>query len=507
MFKPFLLPLVLVISFQLSATDTPPSITTDLTDNPWAELATKDLQQIYQTTKANHPGAVDDENPYFQKWLEEGYLEGLERATQASSLQDAMNSLIYYVAGFADGHFGIRFNYQARYQSWAGLGIKKQGNDYNVTYRELNWPTPLPPIGATLTSCDKRSTPNIMQEDLLRYRFNNNKLNARKVRYAPKLLIHDGIGERSQANHCDFTFNGNTHSFELTWNSIDSTKLTDKLNTGVLPSQFTLLEFLPHHYWLTLPTFNTNAVESTALKDIIEQIKQLRNSEMIVLDVRGNGGGNSQWGVDIAQAIYGKQYIEELSTLTPDNSYALWRVSPDNLANLSSIQDSLIQQFGGESDITQSFIQTQVNMKEALENNQKYVKQAQSESEITHEKTKPVPSRDLQQLTTKPSYQGKTILLTDSYCGSACLDFADLSLSIPGLIHVGEETSADTVYMDIRIINLNSGLGRFSLAQKVYRKRLRGNNESYLPQYIFKGDMTNTKGLQKWIIDTVNLSK
>ena len=38
--------------------------------------------------------------------------------------------------------------------------------------------------------------------------------------------------------------------------------------------------------------------------------------------------------------------------------------------------------------------------------------------------------------------------LTDYVCVSACLDFADLILSLPNVTHIGQETSADTKYLE-----------------------------------------------------------
>lgn len=470
----------------------------DSSNNPWAQLAVTDLKQIYQTVKADHPGAVDDDNPYFSDWLEQGYREGITRAKQAESLQDTLNTLRYYVAGFADGHFGLSLNYQARTQTWVGIGLAKRGRHYQVSYQEKNWPSELPPLGASLISCNGRNPSKIMHDEILKYRFNNLEVNSKKVRYAKKILIDDGIGERTHPETCLFETSGKQHSYKLSWKKTSTTKLINKLKLGKLPSQFELIEFKPNHYWVTLPNFYPNADEEVQLKAIIKQMKALRNAELVVFDVRGNGGGSSQWGVNLASELYGKEYIDNVIEHAPDNSYALWRVSSENIAYLESINGSILTQFGADSEIFKDFYQTGQDMKASLLRGDTFVKQASS-SEESETSIKLTPK-----LITEPSlYKGKTALLTDSYCGSACLDFADLSLSIPGLVHMGEETSADTVYMDIRMVTLKSGLGQFSLAQKVYRDRPRANNQSYIPQYLYQGKMTDTDGLQKWVIESL----
>src|SRR5690606_19351104 len=52
--------------------------------------------------------------------------------------------------------------------------------------------------------------------------------------------------------------------------------------------------------------------------------------------------------------------------------------------------------------------------------------------------------------------QGRVYVLTDYGCASACLDAVDLFTAL-GAVHVGQETSADTVYMDTRDETLPSG--------------------------------------------------
>lgn len=337
-----------------------------------------------------------------------------------------------------------------------------------------------------------------MHDEILKYRFNNLEVNSKKVRYAKKILIDDGIGERTHPETCLFETSGKQQTYEIVWKQVSTSQLVNKLKQGKLPTQFELMEFKPNHYWATLPNFHPNADEEVQLKGVIKQMKALRNAELVVFDVRGNGGGSSQWGIDLASELYGKKYIDNVIEHAPDNSYALWRVSSENIAHLDSINGSILTQFGADSEIFKEFSQTEQDMKASLLRGDTFVKQASSSEESdTSIKVTPTPM-------TEPSlYKGKTALLTDSYCGSACLDFADLSLSIPGLVHMGEETSADTVYMDIRMVTLKSGLGQFSLAQKVYRDRPRANNQSYIPQYLYQGKMTGTDGLQKWVIESL----
>src|SRR3546814_12288574 len=76
--------------------------------------------------------------------------------------------------------------------------------------------------------------------------------------------------------------------------------------------------------------------------------------------------------------------------------------------------------------------------------------------------------------------KGPVYFVTNGSCASACLDAADLWKEL-GAIQIGQETSADTLYMDVRQDVLTSGLAGVSIPMKVYRGRARGSNEPLRP--------------------------
>ena len=458
----------------------------------WSTVAQQDLAHIYQTVKQNHPGYLDKENPYFKDWLEQGYVKGQQAATTADSLEDVMSILKTYVAGFADGHFSIWFDYQPVYKKWAGLIIAKQGGDYRVIFSDENWSQPLPPKLSTLVSCDGRVVEKIMAEDILKSRFSNLTLNYPKVRYASRLLVDDGIGERQHFKSCQFKVNNIKQSVVMKWQNISATALALKTQKQFASSrQYSIEEFSNDKYWVSLPKFYPNEQEQKKLEKVINSIKKVNDTaSLVVLDVRGNGGGNSQWGVEVAKALYGEHFIESFQKAFPDTSYALWRASQGNHHYMETQILPLVEkQFGKESDTFELFSGVANHMKQAISNKIDFVRQNE---EIVTKKTKIL-------FNMKNPIAANVVLLTDSSCGSACLDFADLMLKLPNVVHMGQETGADTVYMDIRTLDLPSGLGQYSLAQKVYRDRLRKHNESYVPEYQYKGDISNTPPVNSWL--------
>ena len=94
--------------------------------------------------------------------------------------------------------------------------------------------------------------------------------------------------------------------------------------------------------------------------------------------------------------------------------------------------------------------------------------------------------------------RGRVYVFTDYGCASACLDAVDV-LKAVGAVQIGQETSADTVYMEVREAVLPSGRADVRVPVKVYRGRARGNNETAVPVHHWTGALSDTAGIEAWI--------
>lgn len=89
-------------------------------------------------------------------------------------------------------------------------------------------------------------------------------------------------------------------------------------------------------------------------------------------------------------------------------------------------------------------------------------------------------------------------MLTDPDCASACLDTVDLWKAL-GAVQIGQETSADTVYMEVRGAELPSGRADMGVPMKVYRGRARGHNEPQRPAQSYPGDLGDAAAVRAWV--------
>lgn len=250
-------------------------------------------------------------------------------------------------------------------------------------------------------------------------------------------------------------------------------------------------EFGPGAHWVRVPTFSPGRANVDRMRELIATVPALRDERVVVFDVRGNTGGASAWGTQIVSAFFGPAAVRRVQCDGPPaQRYSEWRVSPGNLAYIEQLVPGIRQRFGEDSPSYHTFSRLRDEMRAALDRGDELVREPRDPEATTecHDQAPRLP-------------EARVILLTDEQCASACLDFADALLPMPGVVHAGRQTSADAVYMDIRAVAIPSGLGHFVFGQKVDRNRTRGHNEPYDPQHRYADDISDTAAVAAWLLE------
>ncbi|HSR51689.1 MAG TPA: S41 family peptidase [Acidobacteriota bacterium] len=470
----------------------------------WEQAALRDLQAVRQTVQRHHPGPVDERNPHFEGWLAQGYDKAVEMASQVNSEAGYRFLLQYYASGFNDGHLKVRFDAQSEDWQWPGFSVSFNGGRFlvNDIIQDESQET-LPGTGAVLLSCDGRPIREIMLEEIIPFYFGVQDLESSWARLAPRLLIWDGNPWRTRFMSCRFRFPGleSETQVPLEWRDpppeLSLEQLLSRATFGARTA-YGIQALSSDMTWVSLPSFGPRTPEEfDALNEIIERLPEYRDSKLLVFDVRGNGGGNSQWGSNLVRQFWGRDFASHVQSQSAGNPvYAEWRVSRENIDYLKGLLPALEKRFGSEAEVTEMVRQTSQGMDQALEQGRDLFHlgpDASSPSPAAPEPANPV--------------KAQVVLLTDGRCASACLDFADEVLLMPGVMHAGFPTSADTLYMDVRSVRLPSDNGRLVIPLKVYRNRRRGNNQPYVPQLRFEGDLSDTQALQEWLRDKLEISR
>lgn len=475
----------------MAQTETPPVREWMSTPRDWSATLRQDAQALHDIVVESHPGMHDHLNPEFGARVEAGLAEALERARQVNDAGGYWWAMRAYVASFEDGHMGINLTAPGGLPvRWPGFLTVYRGGRHVVVERDDSV-AGTPPVGARLIACDGRSADDLARDRIGVYR-GRWTLESQRVTWGDWLFLNAANPLIPDLEECRFETGDGERSFALEWRSISDEALRDRrLRANRRPqTDFAMTRLEDGGWWISTPSFNGDPQGEShrELTAIIERMKagqaDLRAAPYVVFDLRGNDGGSSHWSNEMAAVLWGEAWMADHPE--PPIESIDWRASADNLATVQGYFDQWTA--AGESAQRINWAREIVDgMTAARAAGQPYWRDMAAP-----------PAPRAEGPAAPRLVAGKVYVLTDPVCASACLDAVDL-WKAAGAIQIGRETSADTVYMDVRAAELPSGLARLVLPMKVWRGRARGNNEPHSPAHVFDGDMSDEASLRAWV--------
>lgn len=496
--KPFLLAAAataaLLIAAPGLAQDAAPAPAQEWMSAPrdWGDTLRQDATALHAQIIDSHPGVHDHLNPEFRARADAGLAEALRRAETATDAGGWWWALRAFVGSFDDGHVQLGLvdrsvGFPAR---WPGFLTVYRGADQVVADRD-EADASLPPLGAKLLACDGVAADRLAEQRIGAFR-GRWFLESQKALLGDWLFLNASNPWTPEMRACRFESGGQVIEHELGWRAIEAADLSarrTKLAQG-RAAGFDVRTLDDGGVWVSMPSFNgdpgsdAHKALTPMLADLAARKDELRAAPFVVLDLRGNGGGSTHWSQELAATLWGEDWVR--AHPTPPIESIDWRASGDNLAAIQSYVDEWTA--AGESDGRIAWAQEIVaGMTAARAAGEPYWR------DFAAPRPEPAVVGTPPQLVRGPVY-----VLTDPACASACLDAVDLWKSV-GAIQIGRETSADTVYMDVRDVILPSGQARLVIPMKVWRGRQRGNNEPQRPVHLFDGDMTDSAALAAWV--------
>ncbi|QJU58469.1 hypothetical protein HL653_12460 [Sphingomonas sp. AP4-R1] len=460
------------------------SMTAPLKGQDWASKARQDIASAHDIIRDNHPGPVDVSNPRFKDWLERGQLQALAQAKAATTESDYWRALTFYINGFQDGHLTVRRNGSVA-QVWPGfltstdaLGVTR------ITVSTIA----AAPIGARVAECDGVPSTRLLDERVHPY-LTNAGIAHERLLTASYLFVGEAGDRPKLMKACRIeTGVGAPRRILLDWKPIDKADLAQRLPEAQGRVEPPLAVRQINGVWfVSLPSFNWWGDQAAKMQAMVEEVKRqagtLHSASRVVIDVRGNPGGNSQWASEIASALWSDNAV--LAITNSFDQTVDWRASAQNaqLTRASaarSMAAGLTEDARGRNRVADQMDAARAKGQDLF-----------TDAELP-------TSRGLPSGYTSP-FKGKVFFLTDMRCASACLDFADVVTRMPGVTHIGQPTSADTVYIDNVEIPLPSGNARLSYSLKVYRHRLRGSNQWYSPKVVWPGGQMTDASVARWV--------
>lgn len=474
--------IALLLPLLLAAPATAP-----LVERDWAQTLRQDARALHDDAAANHPGPINTLDPGFTSRNDAGLALAMKRAGQVHDFAGYWYAMKAYVASFEDGHMSFRSTGDApRFDTkWPGFitGFDSAG-EQRVVSRADDAPLRL---GARLMSCDGIPADALAAENVGAFE-GRWSLTSRHILRGGELFVDRGNPFIRRPVTCVFEVGGRPEQVSLTWKTVMPEALASRLDLASqsISPPIGARTLADGTRWFSINSFNgdPSSESGRALPGLIAGMKADRAALVaapaIVFDLRGNGGGSSDWSRQIAAILWGEQRFAGLGT---DADAVDWRPSEANIASLVEARDARKTILSPEAK--KWFDRTIAGMQAARAKGEKLWHDAEDD-EPPVAGDPPAPPR------------GPVYFITDAGCGSACLDAADMWKAL-GAIQIGQQTSADTLYMDVRKDELPSGVARMSIPMKVYRGRKRGSNVPLDPVHAFPGNMRDTAALEAWI--------
>jgi hypothetical protein len=449
--------------------------------SPWRELTRADVEAAYTLLLEDHPALSRTINDTaFRARLDAGRALALQRAERVETIEGYFATMAGLANVAGDKHIRWRSPYVASTVQWAGLVMTRRGDRFAVhSHDGVEADESL--AGATLISCDGVSAEEFAAAKLGGFSVVWS-IEAQRIQSAPSLLIHSGNPFVARPSTCVFERDRRRIEHALQWREIARTELAPHLrpalNSGA--AGYGVREF-DGGMWIALQ--GLDAAAAAVVSAVREQQARLRAAPIVVLDMRGNGGGNSEFGNQIAQVLFGEARFGHLYRGGGEDCSTTWRISPRNLQTMRSY----VTRFAESSP---EFAQGMRGLVERAE-------QAQAAGEEFTGRTTCGSERAAPGAPPAQAAAGRIVLLTDNTCFSSCLIVTDMFRRL-GALHVGQATDAATHYFEVREERLPSGLSYFSTLQ-AFSPATPAQLGPFTPEVGYDGDIADTAALEAWV--------
>lgn len=443
------------------------------TPEQWRSITERDINAAYSITAHNHPGMFDSNNPTFPDLLNQAKAEALTLSAQASGPQAHVAAIARFSTILQDGHAGAFSSVDRPARRWPGFRAVWRGDALKVYYSE----TKNISKGDVVSQCDGQSTDTLMRERI--FKFHGEVAQpGHWWQQGWRLLIDEGNPFLTPLKECEFVkANGNTYTQVLNWSvrpKSASRHLENAYNGDELPIDLTWPD--KNIAWIAMPSFSSTDKQTAAYNKVFEKIQQQRSklltAKAVVLDLRHNQGGSSYWSSQIAKELWGEKVVEQKANDKSQNTQVWWRASKDN----TDYVESLFGVVKDQPEVLKTLKTVAAGMALSLKNDAPFYVEQETNTLIN------MPQKPL-----ASDFKTKVFVIVPPQCASACLDALDKFKLFDNTTLFGAPSSADSMYMEVRLADLPSGFGKVVVPNKVYVNRARGAGDFYKPDVAYNG--------------------
>ena len=450
----------------------------------WRARTLADIEAMDRTVREVHPGIVDPASPALARDWAENVRTARLRAGDVTSRAGWAGTLRILVNGLRDSHAVVRIAPQQPAPPiwWTGYAVEHISGRWFLRPVDA---ADAPAGELRLLRCGERPIDAVAasQLDLVA---TNWWVTANRSIAGARLLVDTGNPYMSRIAECTVLVDGRAERrLSFTWRQTDAATLSAALGpyqrrrTGA--TRFALDWQADGAAWLSIPSFNDSQGNAALREAVRGSLNRLRRAPYIVLDVRGNSGGNSQLSTLLSAALWGEgSVVPEPAPSQPKR----WRASRPLVEAMRATRSAQ-----GNNPELVAFVDAALP---AIEGAMGRGEALVVDPAVTAD------SARRQRPRVRPARTGPVFVLTDGGCGSSCILFVN-EVRRMGARQLGDPTDRNTVYGEQWVRTpLPSGEADLFLPSAVY-----GWAESQLgggaPDIQWTGTATDEAGLRAFV--------
>lgn len=442
--------------------------------NGWRELARVDLRAAHVMLLANHPGfapqAGDAALRHREALAYRRAVRGLSRVTTLGGYRAALDR---YLAAMGDGHIAAYPLVRPSRLRWPGFLVAARGSRWEVVESAGG---ALPANGARWLGCDGRTAEAIAAErvgSVMPW-----SLPAHRRTNSPFVLVDRGDPFVAPLHNCRFADASGERRFAMAWREASSAQINRAVAaaTGLADARFDLRTAPDGALWIGYGEMSDRVAPVLAAIDAKPEL--FARAPYVVVDVRGNGGGDSRFADELAKRLF----PDRPPAAAPPPAEQRWRASPANASAL----------MGWARDDPAS-----AEWLTALAREMRLAIKA-GRSFSAPLPPRPWPAPPPQPASGDPR-KTRVLVLTDAVCFSSCLVLVDRFRRF-GAAQIGMPTDASTRYVSGRRAPLPSGLSELMVMQAM-NVDSGGFAQPFVPTATFDCDMRDEAALMAWVAD------
>ncbi len=460
-----------------------PSVALAAEPDLWQQMFRQDLAFARETIRTRYIYARTPGGAEWDRLLSAADSQADADAPKVTDFFGYQAALHRYTAIFADAHLGAYLDIQPTRVSWPQFLVRYDSGHYVVVLSSLAQVA----VGSVVTKCDGRPIDAFLGELARPLGTDNQYLESAKVSVARTLFVDSKNPFYHRPQRCRI----GASDVDLAWTQIGSEQFA-KLNApfDLLRDPVTAISsFGKNSARVRIATFAPrNSEEAQQFHAIIDAAPGLRDKDIVVFDVRGNGGGNYNWFVAFLEAFYGEDYADHYAIARlkirpvfvdpPDGGH------PAPAAKAEPHADPLNTPPDRPMD---ALLSGGYAARPAADGTTVY---AATMGSLPPAALKPAPPDPV---------NARVFVLTDYGCASACISFVDELRRFPGVQQVGRETGVDSRSGTPLPYALPSGNGNLMVPSLVREDRERGDNIPWRPDVRYDGDIADTAAVLAWI--------